>query len=108
VQLQDPSLTVDELVAQMCDAVPGLEQLLERKYSLVVSSQVRSRPHAALGAMACFKLMHPIVYHCTCLVHDISTHTQGFHPDNCPSMGDHHVVVRPSLRSIPRWPPPSP
>ncbi|GFR52418.1 hypothetical protein Agub_g14990 [Astrephomene gubernaculifera] len=41
--LRDPALSVEELVAQLVDVVPGLGPLLERKFGLVVSSQVFAR-----------------------------------------------------------------
>ncbi len=46
-RFQDDSLCVEELVAQLVDVVPGLGPLLERKYSLVVSSQVYSKMAAS-------------------------------------------------------------
>lgn len=44
---QDPSLCVEELVAQLVDVVPGLGELVDRKYSLVVSSQASAMSGAA-------------------------------------------------------------
>ncbi|KAG2496933.1 hypothetical protein HYH03_004939 [Edaphochlamys debaryana] len=45
--MRDPSLCVEELVAQLVDVIPGLGPLLERKYGLVVSSQVFAKMAAS-------------------------------------------------------------